>query len=150
MNATLSGLGRRTDRMLPWLAWLAALALVVWIAAVLFWRLMAPEAVSSSPHREHDPRQAAHDILQALGSSKAPQSAVVDVGYRLVAVATGFGALPAFAILETAAGQSFSLSEGEKTPDGLTLTHIGPEHVEFGGGKALRFDAPPPAPHSKD
>lgn len=140
-------ISRHIDRLLPVIAWFLSLCFLAWSAATLFWRATTPATVPALAQHEADARKSGREILLSLGSAPsapqaanaAPASAVQN--YQLVAVATGFGTLPGFAILETPDGNSLSLTLGESTPDGLTLTRIAADHIELGQGRELRIRA---------
>lgn len=162
MKLNLALLQRQSERLLPALCWTAALGLAAWVGAGLFWQIATPAAPAAVPRFDSDPRHAAAAILRDLDlrpaaatDTAAPAAAET---YRVVAVATGFGTLPGFAILQTPDERSFSLTAGERLPDGRRLERILADRIvlsashgetELAVTAAPRADeaaAPPPAP----
>lgn len=123
--------------MLVPLAWVLALALCALVAAELFWQLAAPKAVGAVARHEPDPRKVAVRIgLHAGGdlpaADNAPERAAPpDARYTVTGIATGFGALPGFVILQADDGSTLSLSPGQTLPDGRRLVRLLPEVAEF-------------------
>ncbi len=136
---------RRTDglpalplKLLSAMAWTMALALCAWVAATLFWQLAAPAPVAAAVPHETDARKLAARIGLYVGHSapvtdRAPvvAAALADTPYAVTGIATGFGALPGFVILQAADGSSLSLSPGEALPDGRRLVRLLAESAEF-------------------
>ena len=123
--------------MLVSLAWLLALALCAWVAAELFWQLAAPTAVATVAQHEPDARKVALRIGLHVGravpaADSAPaRAAYPDARYTVTGIATGFGALPGFVILQADDGSTLSLSPGQALPDGRRLVRLLPETAEF-------------------
>lgn len=119
------------------LAWALALALCAWVAAALFWQLAAPAPVVAVAHHETDARRLAARIGLHVGhSAPVPDDALVpaalaDASYTITGIATGFGALPGFVILQADDGSTLSLSAGQTLPDGRRLARLLPESAEF-------------------
>lgn len=135
---------------LPALAWSAALALTAWALATVFWMFATPAAIAALPRTETDPRAAARAIARVLGEAPAPAASAAPAAGddRLIGLATGFGALPGFALLQGEAGDTVTLVAGERLPDGRRLAHIRADHIEFDDGSRLllRPSAPAAAP----
>lgn len=119
------------------LAWLLALALCAWVAAELLWQLAAPMTVAAVARHDADARKVAARIGLHIGRASAitdetpMRSAAQDVRYTVTGIATGFGALPGFLILQADDGTTFSLSPGQALPDGRRLARLLPEAAEF-------------------
>lgn len=125
------------SRVLASLAWLLALAFCAWVAAELFWQLAAPAPVAAVARHEPDARKVAARIGLHIGRASvvahmAPaRAARPDVRYTVTGIATGFGALPGFVILQGEDGSTVSLSPGQALPDGRRLLRLMPEAAEF-------------------
>lgn len=119
------------------LAWLLALGLCAWVAAELFWQFAAPQPVAALARHEPDPRKVAVRIGLHVGravpaADSAPaRAAIPDARYTVTGIATGFGALPGFVILQADDGSTLSLSPGQALPDGRRLVRLLPETAEF-------------------
>lgn len=133
-------LRQRMERLLPPLCWAASLAFAAWAAATVFWQFTAPRSPHALPHVDSDPRRAAEDILGAFdagpGTLAAPAAISVE-SYRLIGLATGFGALPGFAILHTGDAHSINLMAGEALPDGRRLERILADRIVLRSGNTL-------------
>lgn len=122
---------------LPTFAWLLALGLCAWVAAELSWQFAAPEPVAALARHEPDARKAATRIGLHVGhavpaADNAPARATTpDARYTVTGIATGFGALPGFVILQAGDGSTLSLSPGQALPDGRRLVRLLPEAAEF-------------------
>lgn len=124
-------------KALPPLAWVLASGFCAWVVANLFWQLGAPPTVAAVAQHEPD----AHKVAARIGlhvdraspvTDQAPMHQVaVDVRYTVTGIATGFGALPGFVILQADDGSTLSLSPGQTLPDGRTLIRLRPESAEF-------------------
>ena len=118
-------------------AWLLALAFCAWVAADLFWQFAAPTAVAAAARHEPDARKVAARIGLHVGRTAAvpdkvpARVATPDALYTVTGIATGFGALPGFVILQADDGSTFSLSPGQVLPDGRRLVRLLPEAAEF-------------------
>ncbi len=125
------------SRVLPPLAWLLALALCAWVAAELFWQFAAPTPVAAVARHEPDARKVAARIGLHIGRAAAVadtvpvRTAAQDARYTVTGIATGFGALPGFVILQAGDGSTLSLSPGQALPDGRRLVRLLPESAEF-------------------
>jgi|GEM_PF-5986683 len=132
-----AGVLRSLPETLPRLAWLLALTFCGWVAAELFWQLAAPAPVAAVARHEPDARKVAARIGLHVGraapvADEAPMRAAgPDARYTVTGIATGFGALPGFVILQTADGSTFSLSPGQALPDGRRLVRLLAESAEF-------------------
>lgn len=128
---------RSLPNTLPTLAWLLALTFCAWVAAELFWQLAAPAPVAAVARHETDARKVAARIGLHVGraasvANNAPmRAAAPEARYTVTGIATGFGALPGFAILQAEDGSSLSLSPGQALPDGRRLVRLLPETAEF-------------------
>ena len=129
-------------KALPPLAWVLASGFCAWVVANLFWQLGAPPTVAAVAHHETDARKVAARIGLHVGRASqvtdgAPMRTVArEVGYTVTGIATGFGALPGFVILQADDGSAFSLSPGQSLPDGrrarirrIRARQIGRAHV---------------------
>lgn len=122
---------------LPLLAWLLALACCAWVATGLLWQFAAPEPVAAITRHETDARKVAARIDLHLGQDVPPRAlattrvAAGDNRYSITGIATGFGTLPGFVILQAADGSTLSLSPGQTLPDGRVLTRLLAETAEF-------------------
>ena len=122
---------------LPTFAWLLALAVCAWVTAELFWQFAAPKAVAALACHEPDARKVALRIGLHVGravpaADNAPaRAAPADGRYTVTGIATGFGALPGFVILQADDGSALSLSPGQALPDGRMLVRLLPEAAEF-------------------
>lgn len=126
------------------LAWCLAILFAAWVASTLFWRFTAPVTPSSTPHLEYDPRKGARDIVHAFGgiqrhSAPLGTSTSATQDYQLLGLATGFGGLPAFALIRGEDGHSWPLQVGEAFPDGMRLVAIHPDHIELSGTQGRRI-----------
>ncbi len=141
-----------SSRALALPAWLLALAFCAWVAAELFWQFAAPTAVAAVARHEPDARKVAARIGLHIGHT----AAVADndpgarrtpgVRYTVTGIATGFGALPGFVILQADDGSTLSLSPGQALPDGRRLVRLLPEVAEFElDGRHSRSPCPPAA-----
>jgi len=132
-----AGALRVVPHMLPLLAWAIALAGCAWVAAELFWQFAAPQPVAALARHEADARKVAARIGLHVGQpaqveGQASVAAVAGDGrYTITGIATGFGALPGFVILQAADGATLSLSPGQSLPDGRVLIRLLPEAAEF-------------------
>lgn len=119
--------------MLAPIAWLLALSFCAWVAAELFWQLAAPSPVGAVARHEPDARKVAARIGLHTGRSaqEAATAAAPDARYTVTGIATGFGTLPGFVILQAADGSTLSLSPGQALPDGRVLTQLRAEAAEF-------------------
>lgn len=132
-----SGTLRLVPHLLPLLAWAIALACCAWVAAELLWQFAAPQPVAALARHEADARKVAariglHVGERAQAGSQASVAAAADDGrYTITGIATGFGALPGFVILQAADGATLSLSPGQSLPDGRMLIRLLPEAAEF-------------------
>ena len=126
-----------SSRALALPAWLLALAFCSWVAAELFWQFAAPTAVAAVARHEPDARKVAARIGLHIGHTAAVADkdpgrvATPGVRYTVTGIATGFGALPGFVILQADDGSTFSLSPGQVLPDGRRLVRLLPEAAEF-------------------
>lgn len=120
-------------RVLASLAWLLALGFCAWVTAALFWQFAAPAPVAAVAHHETDARKLAARIGLHIGRvAPATDNAPVRAPrYTVTGIATGFGNLPGFVILQAEDGSSFSLSPGQALPDGRRLVRLLPESAEF-------------------
>jgi hypothetical protein len=122
---------------LPLLAWLFALACCAWVASTLFWQFAAPDPVAAVARHEIDARKVAARIglhVGQPGQGETPatvSTAAGDTRYTVTGIATGFGALPGFVILQAADGSTISLSPGQALPDRRVLTRLLGEAAEF-------------------
>ncbi len=118
-------------------AWLLAVGLCAWVMAELFWQFAAPEPVAALARHEPDARKVALRIGLHVGravpaADNAPaRAAPADAHYTVTGIATGFGALPGFVILQADDGSTLSLSPGQTLPDGRRLVRLLPEVAEF-------------------
>lgn len=101
---------------------------------------------------ETDPRKASADLLSTLGplSAATTPAHLAPPTYRLTAVATGFGSLPGFAVIEVGDGHSLSILVGESTPDGHIVTAIHADRIELGPGRELHLRVPPSTATDRD
>lgn len=132
-------------RVLTSLAWLLALGLCAWVTASLFWQFAAPAPVAAVSKHETDPRKLAARIGLHLGDvlPDSDKASLRDADYKVTGIATGFGSLPGFVILQAANGSNLSLSPGQTLPDGRRLVRLLPESVEFElDGRLTRFSLP--------
>ena len=132
-----AGYLRALQSALTPLAWLLALGFCAWVVAALFWQLAAPASAALVAHHEPDPRKVAARIGLHVGrpaqisSVSPPLTASPPTRYTVTGIATGFGTLPGFVILQTDDGATFSLSPGQALPDGRTLVRLQMESAEF-------------------
>lgn len=114
-----------------------SLSFCAWVLANLFWQLSAPATVAAVADHERDALKVATRIGLHVGraspvTDRAPRhEAAPDVRYTVTGIATGFGALPGFVILQADDGSTFSLSPGQVLPDGRRLVRLLPEAAEF-------------------
>ncbi len=114
-----------------------SLSFCAWVLANLFWQLSAPATVAAVADHERDALKVATRIGLHVGraspvTDRAPRhEAAPDVRYTVTGIATGFGALPGFVILQADGGSTLSLSPGQALPDGRTLIRLRPESAEF-------------------
>lgn len=135
-------------------AWLGALLLWTWVLSDLGLRATRPAAAVVLAQHESDPLQAARQLAEAApfgGTAPGERAAPPAPAYALVAVATGFGRDPGFAILEGPDGRRLSARLGEAFADDTRLAELGEDYVriERNGGSeriALRRGAPQPRP----
>lgn len=125
------------SRILPPLAWLLSLGYCAWVTAELIWQFSAPASVAAVVYHETDARKVAsrvalHVSHVTTGAGTALVNAVPqDSRYTVTGIATGFGALPGFVILEVDGSSTVSLSPGQALPDGRRLVRLLPESAEF-------------------
>lgn len=125
-------------RALPTVAWGVALFFCAWVMADLFWQFAAPSPVAAIAQHEPDARKVATRIglrfernpLQpvAAGSEQRQSN---EPRYTVLGIATGFGALPGFVLLQADDGTTLNLSPGQALPDGRMLARLHPEAAEF-------------------
>ncbi|MBR0565811.1 hypothetical protein J5J83_06750 [Azoarcus sp. L1K30] len=134
---------RRLNAGLTLLAWSVAIGFAAWTLASIFWQVATPASVASLPRHQTDPGLAARDILRMLGDERhaTPADVAVDsAGYRLVGLATGFGSLPGFALLQKDGERARAVVMNETLPDGMRLTRILPDRVELAGmGRSIEL-----------
>ncbi len=131
--------------MLTSLTWLMALGLLAWVMSALFWQSAAPPQVAAVARHETDARKIADRITLHIGQP-APgtaSAAARNPHYMVTGIATGFGALPGFVILQAEDGSILSLSPGQTLPDGRKLVRLLPDSAEFElDGLLTRLDLP--------
>ena len=136
MDDGASGLaGGRVGAFRRFTAGVQACALAA--AAVVAWQFAAPEPVAALARHEPDARKVAARIGLHVGRTAAvpdkvpARVATPDALYTVTGIATGFGALPGFVILQADDGSTLSLSPGQTLPDGRRLVRLLPEVAEF-------------------
>jgi hypothetical protein len=139
-------------------AWIGALLLWAWVLSEIGLRATRPATAIALVHSEADPLQVARQIADAApfggsapGERAAPPPAPT---YSLVAVATGIGRDPGFAILEGPDGRRLSARLGETFAEDTRLADIGADYVQIerNGSREkidLRRIAPPATPQAR-
>jgi hypothetical protein len=127
-------------RTLGWLATLAMVGLLAWMAASIFWSLTTPATPQPSVALELDPGRAAQSIaarhpfgeapaLQA-GSTSVQHSTPSDIALRGV-IAPARKGQAAVAVLAIAGKPPISVREGEEAVPGIVLYRVRAHEVEI-------------------
>lgn len=135
LKARLSG---RSTRLLLGVAWLMALAVAATVAATLLARLMEPQRTGATITGTSDPHQAARQIVarspltsSATITEQAPQPPRGAQHHTVIGIATGFGASPGFALVQTSGGAPVPARVGDEIAPGVVVKTIHATHIEI-------------------
>jgi general secretion pathway protein C len=128
----------RATRLLLGVAWLVALVVAATVAAALLSRLMAPQRTGATGAGTADPHQAARQIVarsplasSATAEESTPQPLRSAQHHTVLGIATGFGASPGFALVQTSGGAPVPARIGDEIAPGVVVKTIHATHIEI-------------------
>lgn len=129
------------------IAWGLALVFAAWVAADLFWRLLAPHPAVFPIIYESDPVKSAQAIgaRHLMGEGVALAGAGDNGRFALFGVVTGDERHPGFAVLGVDGAAPTGVLLGQEIAPGVVLTRILADRVELRSGTETQSLLLPPA-----